>query len=166
MICRRIINFYQTLKQERRLTQIVDQFRAVDLNNDGRLDAREIKIYLEYLLNRHLSYSEIDDLFELYDIDKNQFLDFGEFSKMLTRYDIFGLDLTKQKNKRLLNAFLEFDQDGDGFITLDEISTVLEKQGFEETYARTYAQEMFEAADVNKDGQIDFNEFRKIVGDI
>merc|ERR1712024_229894 len=129
---RYIINIYQTIKQERQFSQIIQQFRAVDLNNDGRLDAREIKIYLEYLLNRKLTYLEIDDLFELYDIDKNQFLDFSEFAKMLTRYSsCSGLEINfgKLKNMRLLNAFLEFDRDGDGFISFDEIKLALEKQG-------------------------------------
>ena len=166
---RYIMNIYQTIKQERQFSQILQQFRAVDLNNDGRLDAREIKIYLEYLLNKKLTYLEVEDLFELYDIDKNQFLDFSEFAKMLTRYSsCSGLEINfgKMKNMKLLNAFLEFDQDGDGVISFDEIKLVLEKQGLAKNFAERYAREMFLAADVNNDGYVDFGEFKKIVGDI
>lgn len=163
------ISIYQSMKQERQTTHMKDQFRAVDLNNDGKLDAREIKIYLEYLLNTRLTEMDIDDLFELYDVDKNKVLDFTEFTRMLTRYSTFTgsqCDFSELKNMKVLNAFLEFDQDGDGFISFEEIIIFLQKQGLETSYAQSYATEMFEAADVNNDGLVDFGEFKEIVGDI
>uniref|UniRef100_A0A915ITW8 EF-hand domain-containing protein n=1 Tax=Romanomermis culicivorax TaxID=13658 RepID=A0A915ITW8_ROMCU len=61
--------------------------------------------------------------------------------------------LEPDKNE-LKKVFDEFDKDGDGFIQMEELRTVLQNMG--QNLSDEDLEIMFQAADVNRDGGISF----------
>ncbi|VDN81482.1 unnamed protein product [Brugia pahangi] len=66
----------------------------------------------------------------------------------------------KLKEEDLRGIFKEFDLNGDGYIQKDELNAVMVKMGQCPTDDELNA--MFDAADKDKDGNIDFDEFLSI----
>lgn len=64
----------------------------------------------------------------------------------------------KLEKQELQDAFKLFDKDGSGFITVDEFKELIYKLEGQVTDA--VAQSFIKAADKNKDGKINFKEFR------
>lgn len=61
----------------------------------------------------------------------------------------------------VLKAFKCIDKNGDGFITYDELFTLLTKQG--ERMTKSEVQEILDDADINNDGKLDYNEFAALL---
>lgn len=61
----------------------------------------------------------------------------------------------------LCECFKAFDKNDDGFISEQELSEVMSKLG--EKLSPEEIKDMMREADVNKDGQIDFTEFKKLI---
>ena len=63
--------------------------------------------------------------------------------------------------EKLRKAFAKFDLDGDGFLTLPELRTVLTRPGGGKTMAAEQIQQLFKKMDVDGDGKVDLDEFSK-----
>merc|ERR1712062_592122 len=63
------------------------------------------------------------------------------------------------KEAELRKAFIEFDTDGSGMVTLEEALTVLRKE-FPEV-SESYLKSMMKAKDINKDQKLEYKEFCK-----
>lgn len=66
---------------------------------------------------------------------------------------------TDSSEEDILDAFRNFDQNGDGFISTDEIRNVLETANLEEIAADDVALNTIKDGDVDDDGLISFPEF-------
>ncbi|ETN87154.1 EF hand [Necator americanus] len=71
-----------------------------------------------------------------------------------------GGDIGEIRDEDLKGIFREFDLNGDGFIQRDELRSVMQKMGQSPTEEELDA--MFNAADQDHDGNIDFKEFLQI----
>ncbi|KAJ1297302.1 hypothetical protein BS78_01G365300 [Paspalum vaginatum] len=60
-------------------------------------------------------------------------------------------------------AFQVFDEDGDGFISAAELQSVLKKLGLPEARNLATVQEMICNVDHNRDGRVDFGEFKNMM---
>ncbi|WKY17325.1 hypothetical protein Q1695_001713 [Nippostrongylus brasiliensis] len=69
-------------------------------------------------------------------------------------------DVGEIRDDDLKGIFREFDLNGDGYIQRDELRSVMQKMGQSPTEEELDA--MFNAADQDHDGNIDFNEFLQI----
>ena len=58
-------------------------------------------------------------------------------------------------------AFKIFDRDGNGYIDLKELKTVITRMG--EPLSDKEADEIFRAADLNGDGKLDYDEFVQMI---
>ena len=58
-------------------------------------------------------------------------------------------------------AFKIFDRDGNGYIDLRELKTVITRMG--EPLSDQEADEIFRAADLNGDGKLDYDEFVSMI---
>jgi calmodulin len=59
------------------------------------------------------------------------------------------------------DAFFVFDKDGDGFISAQELKEVMTNLG--ENATDQYIKKLMDAADLNRDGKIDFQEFMNMM---
>ena len=120
------------------------------------------------------SFSVIDRLFDLFDSDGNGVVDFSELAS--------GLSVLcgGSRDEKARAAFSLFDYNGDGFITLEEMTRYLtsvfkvmyetqpgtaDQMGVSaEDLATVTAEQAFEDADLNHDGRLSFAEFQKWYG--
>ena len=65
------------------------------------------------------------------------------------------------EQSKLRAAFAKFDLDGDGFMTLPELRTVLTRPGGGQPMADEQIQKLFTKMDVDGDGKVDLDEFSK-----
>ncbi|GAB9463592.1 Recoverin family protein [Globisporangium polare] len=136
-------------------------FRKIISANQG-IKAEEYE-HINAILNR---------LFELFDVDKNGLVDFSEISSGLS---VFCGGTSDDKVRA---AFALYDYNGDGYISLEEMTRYLtsvfkvlkeaspnalqqlEHESAEDLGQRT-AQQAFKEADLDQDGRLTFAEFRK-----
>lgn len=71
--------------------------------------------------------------------------------------------MSSQEESDLSEAFKVFDMDGDGFISAKELQVVLAKLGFPEAGELKRVEQMIVSADSNRDGRVDFFEFKDMM---
>ncbi|RID58245.1 hypothetical protein BRARA_F01552 [Brassica rapa] len=136
-------------------------FHKLDKNQDGLVTLDE----LHWILER-LGWSEhTPEELELF-VGK-QSLDLDEFLRF---YDDAVSDRKETKNDSVVDnddaivgAFNVFNVNGDGYISSEELRTVLERLGFEEETKSWDCGRMIRAHDKNLDGVIDFEEFKNMM---
>ena len=103
--------------------------------------------------------TELSAIFEKVDKNKDQRIDFREFSELVvaleTKYGKLRTGSTSQ------NTFEDFDKDKDGLVTLDEIRLHLLGEG--KGISENELKDLFGKADKNSDGKIDVTEFNGLV---
>ena len=71
---------------------------------------------------------------------------------------LFGQDTTKLSIQiKMREAFRAFDKNGNGFISAEELKYVMTNLG--ERLTDEEVNEMLREADINRDGQLDYEEF-------
>nr|CAB3459269.1 unnamed protein product [Digitaria exilis] len=101
---------------------------------------------------------ELQEMVNEVDADGSGAIDFEEFLTLLARQmrEANGAD-----EDELREAFRVFDQDQNGFISRDELRHVLQNLG--ERLSDEELAEMLREADADGDGQINYNEFAKVM---
>lgn len=93
------------------------------------------------------------------DVDEGGSITLQEFIELSTTKSE-----TEEDIENIKNAFDVFDIDGDGFITVEELNTVMKSFGEECSLAK--CGRMIGSVDTDGDGRIDFNEFRIMMMDM
>ena len=126
-------------------------FKLVNTNGDGKLQKNELKNTLlnfvseEYLIN-------FDNIFNLLDGENHGYIEYDEFLRAaLDKKTILTEDNIKY-------AFNFFDKENKGFITKEEI-----KLFFLNHIDQILFNQIFDEIDTNKDGKIDFQEFKNML---
>ena len=133
-------------------------FSDFDQDGDGLITFEELK---KAMLNfgKDVPETELSSIFEKVDRNKDQRIDFNEFSELVvaleTKYGKLRSGSTNQ------NTFEDFDKDKDGLVTLDEIRLHLLGEG--KGLAENDLKDLFGKADKNSDGKIDVTEFNELV---
>merc|ERR1712152_61148 len=84
-------------------------------------------------------------------------IEFDEFIEMMTKHTQETVDQTAEMRE----AFKIFDRDGNGYIDLRELKTVITRMG--EPLSDKEAEEIFKVADLNGDGKLDYDEFVQMI---
>lgn len=162
-----------------RLRRIFDVF---DKNGDGMITAQEISQAINLLGLEDLNNSELDSTINSFLQKGNDGLRFEDFEALhQSLYDAYfsceesnlketenqevekGSLAMTQEESDLTEAFKVFDEDGDGFISAKELQVVLGKLGFPESKEIDRVQMMITSVDRNRDGRVDFFEFKNMM---
>ena len=103
--------------------------------------------------NIEINNNFLEEIFNLIDTDKNGNIEYEEF----LRAAIDKKSLIEDKNLKF--AFDFFDKDKSGFITLDKICEIFNKNN-ENLASKDEFKKVIDEVDLNKDGIIDFKEFK------
>lgn len=139
-------------EQKAECKQVFDLF---DDDKDGVIPLKDFGDVIRSL-GCALSESEVNQIVEETDKDGNGTIDYNEFQSQ------FEKNFTKVTSEEdLLEAFRTFDADGNGVISRDELMKIMTTMG--ESLTKEEAQEIIDAADIDKDGFVNYQEFVKMM---
>lgn len=136
-------------------------FEMFDKNNDGKISSEELGCVLRTLGHEH-SPKEVDDMIKNADTNENGYVEYDEFITMMTRFlanDGNSVDPSSEEERKR-EAFKVFDMDGNGYIDKHELKYVMRRLG--ENLSDEDLKAMFNEADINGDGLIDYEEFSRL----
>lgn len=120
-------------------------------DGDGTITTKELGTVMRSL-GQNPTEAELQDMINEVDADGNGTIDFPEFLTMMAR---------KMKDtdsaEEIKEAFKVFDKDGNGFISAAELRHIMTNLG--EKLTDEEVDEMIREADVDGDGQINYEEF-------
>ena len=121
----------------------------------GKVTTSELGLVLRSM-NKNFSEDQLKKIVGRFDVNGDGQIDFDEFFAMMTRYERKEVD-------ELRAAFNVFDRDGDGTISAKELEMIMKALG--ENIDRETIDLMIESVDTDKNGFIDFNEFKQMMKD-
>lgn len=143
------------------LKNIFDHF---DEDKDGKISREEMSRTLEKL-GLSIPIEELAVMINSVDINSDGFVDFSEFASMY--YDLLGGklpgrvgDSMSPEESDLKEAFQVFDRDGDGFISPEELFSVLSSMGLLNGQTLRDCRKMITKVDADGNGRVDFEEFK------
>ena len=151
-------------EKERLIDKMKKEFLELDFDGDGTISTDEIERVLHTLrIKLRINESDIQHLLNDIDKDKNGSVDVKEYYQYMK-----GKGGTILKTNLLYRAlfqlslirkeFHRFDVDGSGFITRDEVLQVISARTGTKI-SEDEAEHIFQDADQNHDGKIDYEEF-------
>lgn len=168
---------------EKEMAEIREAFDLFDKNKDGTISIDELKTVLKSLGIKS-SDTQLMDMINSVDIDKNGVIDIQEFTQLMPSFGLTTSSVAPQsttfntlqaqhnssaseqskysasEEEELRRAFREFDKDGNGYISQDELALVMET--LDEKFTSDEIKAMVKEVDHNGDGHIDYNEFCKL----
>ena len=127
-----------------------EAFNLFDSDHDGKITVSELGIVM-----RSLGQNPTEK--ELQDIVKGQSsVDFNQFCQLMTE-QMKNVD----SREELEEAFHVFDKEGKGFISASELKHIMTTLG--EKMTQNEVEDMIKEADVNGDGQINYEHFVKMM---
>jgi len=121
----------------------------------GTITTKELGTVMRSL-GQNPTEAELMDMIQEIDADGSGTIDFPEFLTMMAR---------KMKDtdseEEILEAFKVFDKDGNGFISAAELRHIMTNLG--EKLTDEEVDEMIREADIDGDGQINYEEFVKMM---
>ncbi|GFS37600.1 calcium-binding EF-hand family protein [Actinidia rufa] len=142
-------------------------FEKLDQNGDGFVSLDELKWLLETIGIR-ASQDELQSLVGKKSLD---LIDFMLFYDTIIKQNINGDDeLEKDEvlqdnnlENDLAKTFDVYDVNGDGYISCEELQSVLSRLGFWNEYCGRDCRSMIKRYDMNSDGVLDFEEFKNMM---
>ncbi|XP_016457690.1 calcium-dependent protein kinase 32 [Nicotiana tabacum] len=129
---------------------IKEGFKLMDIGNKGKIDMNELKVGLQKL-GHQVPDTDVQILMDAGDVDKDGYLDYGEFVAISVHLRKMGND------EHLKKAFEFFDKNQTGYIEIDELREALSDEI--ETNSEEVISAIMQDADTDKDGRISFDEF-------
>jgi calmodulin len=140
---------------EEQIAEFKEAFSLFDKNGDGTVTTKELLTVMR-ALGRNPTQEELADMLNGVDADGNGTIDFPEFLSLMAS-KISDVD----PEDEILSAFKVFDKDGNGFISAAELRHIMKKLG--QKFTDEELDEMIRGADIDGDGQIDYQEFVKMM---
>ena len=128
-------------------------FKLVNENKDGKLQKNELKkTLLNFVTEAFLIQNDFDEKFEMMDGNNKGYINYEEFLRA-------SLDRKKILTDKLLHyAFNYFDSEKSGFIKKNRMKRI-----FGNRIDNYVFQSIFDEIDLDKDGKINFSDFKKLL---
>merc|ERR1712087_1018687 len=152
--------YSQLSKQERR--EFRTAFRLFDKDDDGQISVKELQTVFEGL-NYHFTESQLVTMLKSIDDNGDGKVDIDEFVAVMKGSAYSEPSNTRTYVEELREAFEVFDKDGDGQITPQELAAIMRALG--ENLNEDDILTMIQEADADGDGNIDFEEFKKLMAE-
>ncbi|KAG6394440.1 hypothetical protein SASPL_145024 [Salvia splendens] len=140
---------------EEELSDLRDQFDAIDVDKNGVISLEEMRQAMEKDLPWRMKDSRVLEILQAIDSNTDGLVDFSEFVAATIHVHQLEEHNTEKWNHRSQAAFEKFDVDRDGYITPEELKM--------HTCLRGSLDPLLEEADIDKDGKISLSEFRRLL---
>ncbi|KAG6883952.1 hypothetical protein C0993_002548, partial [Termitomyces sp. T159_Od127] len=135
------------------IAQFREIFATFDADNDGTITQDELKVVM-HRLGQTTTEDELREMIRKVNTNKNGRIDFDEFLRLMSnRFQNLS------EGDEMEAAFHVFDRDGNGSISIEELELVL--QSLDPNLTEQEIKKMMEEADLNGDGVISMDEFKK-----
>ncbi|MBA0608946.1 hypothetical protein Godav_021101 [Gossypium davidsonii] len=129
---------------------IKEGFQLMDTANRGKINIDELRVGL-HKLGHTIPDADLQILMEAGDVDKDGYLDYGEFVAISVHLRKMGND------EHLKKAFEFFDRNQSGYIEIEELRDALTDEV--ETNSEEVISAIMHDVDTDKDGRISYDEF-------
>lgn len=131
---------------------IVEGFQLMDTDNKGKIDIDELRVGL-HKLGHHIPDSDLHVIMEAGDVDKDGYLNCGEFVAISVHLRKMGND------EHIHKAFEFFDTDKSGYIEMEELRDAFAEEAETEATSEEVIIAIMQDVDTDKDGRISYEEF-------
>eukprot|EP00928_Gymnodinium_smaydae_P055837 TRINITY_DN39316_c0_g1_i1.p1 TRINITY_DN39316_c0_g1~~TRINITY_DN39316_c0_g1_i1.p1 ORF type:complete len:540 (-),score=135.56 TRINITY_DN39316_c0_g1_i1:60-1679(-) len=142
--CMHMVAWSSTNEQRANLRK---EFLKMDSDGSGSITLVELKQVLE--AHVEISDAELRRIFAALDHNNTQTVNYSDFLAATMSNDMYLSD-----DKMLENTFRRFDVGGTGYITKDNLRSILGR-----AYDGSKVEQLIQEADISGDGKIDFEEF-------
>ena len=137
------------------IAEFKEAFSVFDKNGDGAITREELGTVMRSL-GQNPTEADLQDIINEVDADRDGTINFREFLTMM------GLKMEEaNREAELQEAFRLFDKDSNGLISAEELRHVMKNLG--ENLTDGDIGEMMREADTDGDGQINYDEFVKVM---
>lgn len=140
---------------EEQIAELQEAFKLFDKDSDGAITKEELGTAV-YALGQTPTEAELQDMLNEVDYDGNGTVDFSEFLIMMA-----PKMSDTESEEEIREAFRAFDKDGNGFIDATEIWHAMTNLG--ERLTNEEVDEMIREADIDGDGEVNYEEFIKMM---
>ncbi|CAL5417483.1 unnamed protein product [Camellia sinensis] len=143
-------------------------FEKLDRNGDGLVSLDE----LQWLLERIGVHTGLDELWSLVGKTSLDCIDFFFFYDSIIKQNLKEDDEEPSEDREgdnddlesdLAKAFKVYDLNGDGYISCEELQSVLSRLGLWNAHCGKDCRRMINVYDTNSDGLLDFEEFKNMM---
>nr|UOI39539.1 calcium-dependent protein kinase [Betula platyphylla]UVJ47678.1 calcium-dependent protein kinase 28 [Betula platyphylla] len=141
---------------EAELSDLKDQFDAIDVDKNGSISLDEMRQALAKDLPWKLKDSRVSEILHAIDSNTDGLVDFTEFVAATLHVHQMEEHDSEKWQQRSQAAFDKFDIDKDGFITPEELRLHTGLRG-------SVIDPLLEEVDIDQDGKISLSEFRRLL---
>lgn len=135
-------------------------FQMFDRNGDGRITKEELSNSLENL-GIFIPVNDLETMIERIDVNGDGCVDIEEFGALYQ--SIMQAERGEEEEEDIKEAFNVYDQNGDGFITVDELKSVLSSLGINQGRTIEDYKRMIMKVDMDGNGMVDYQEFKQMM---
>ncbi|NXP50292.1 CALMS protein, partial [Heliornis fulica] len=140
---------------EEKIAEFKEAFSLFDRDGDGSISTKELGTVMRSL-GQNPTEAELQDMVGEVDADGSGAVDFPEFLSLMARKM-----READGEEEIREAFRVFDKDGNGYISAAELRHVMTNLG--EKLTDEEVDEMIKEADCNNDGQVNYEEFVRMM---
>ena len=135
----------------KQIAELREAFSLFDKDRNGTITAWNLGTVMKSL-GQNPTEVELQDMINEVDANHNGVIEFPEFLAMMTRQ--MNSD---DREEEIREAFNVFDKDSNGFISATELRQMMDSLG--EKLTEEEVEEMVRVADMDGDGQVNYEEF-------